>query len=230
MATQTKRTNSRRKPKGSGRAGDGKGPGSQADLLQAMAKGLGNRELEQRLQRASGRRDDLLSLIADRLQKIRQVQIQESVLLQQKDKWWRDAAWREPGVWSPEPERWAAVAKEYRQAIEALCRGDLARGARLLERAMDTEHKAIEAVPHGLGLHPDEAGAQAEAALGPQATDGVDEGEGCPECERSADLKAAREIERFTHTARPLRGIKVELHTTPWWEEEEEEEEEEGEG
>ena len=96
MATQTKRTNSRRKPKGSGRAGDGKGPGSQADLLQAMAKGLGNRELEQRLQRASGRRDDLLSLIADRLQKIRQVQIQESVLLQQKDKWWRDAAWREP--------------------------------------------------------------------------------------------------------------------------------------
>ena len=194
-----------------------------------MAKGLGNRELEQRLQRATGRRDAMLAFVADRLQKIREVQLRESALLHRKDSWWRDAAWREPGVWSPEPQRWAAVAKEYRQAIEALCRGNLTRGAQLLERAVDTEREAIDAVPHGLGLHPDEEGVRAETSCGPQAGDGLDDGEGCPECERPAALRLAGEIERFTHTARPLRGIKVELHATPWWEEEEEEEEEEGE-
>jgi hypothetical protein len=111
MATQTRKKPARTKrPKGA-RRDSGTGPGSQAELLQAMAKGLGNREIEQRLKRATGQRDAMLAFIAERLQRIREVQLRESALLHQKDKWWRDAAWREPGVWSPEPQRWATVAK-----------------------------------------------------------------------------------------------------------------------
>ena len=227
MATRTKRDRARKGPAKKARQDTGKGPGSQAELMQAMAKGLGNREIEQRLKRASGQRDAMLAFIAERLRRIRDVQLQESALLHQNDKWWRDAAWREPGVWSPEPQRWAAVAKEYREAIEALCRGQLTRGAQLLERAMDTERTAIEAVPHGLGIHPDEDGQRGDVTHGPEAADGVGEGEGCPEREHPADHGLAREIERFSHTARPLRGIRVVPHATPWWDEEEEEEEEE---
>ncbi len=139
-----------------------------------MAKGLGNHEIQQRLKRAGGQRDAMLAFIGDRLKKIRDVQLRESAVLNQKDQWWRDAAWREPGVWSPEPQRWAAVANEYRQAIEALCRGNLTRGAQLLERAMDTERSAVEAVPTGMGLLPDEEAERGEGLRGPAA---MDEGE-----------------------------------------------------
>jgi hypothetical protein len=195
-----------------------------------MAKGLGNREIEQRLKRATGQRDAMLAFIAERLQRIREVQLRESALLHQKDKWWRDAAWREPGVWSPEPQRWATVAKEYRLAIEALCRGQLSRGAQLLERAMDTERATLDAVPHGLGIHTDEEGLRGQQGYGPEADGHGGDSDGCPERERPEAYGLAGEIERFTHTARPLRQIRVVPHATPWWEEEEEEEEEEAEG
>jgi len=230
MATQTKRSSSRKKSARRTRKGGDKGPGNQAELMAAMAKGLGNHEIQQRLKRAGGQRDAMLAFIVDRLKKVRDVQLRESAVLNQKDQWWRDAAWREPGVWSPEPQRWATVAKEYRLAIEALCRGDLTRGAQLLERAMNTERAAVEAVPTGMGLLPDEEAERGEGFQGPPGMDEVEQGEGCPECERPADAKLAGEIERFTHTARDLRGIRVIPHATPWWEEEEEEEEEEGEG
>ncbi len=228
MATHSKRSDPRKK--GSKRArGGAKSPGNQPELMAAMAKGLGNQELQRRLERATGKRDAMLAFIADRLKKIREVQIRESGLLHQKDKWWRDAAWREPGVWSPEPQRWAAVAKEYRQAIEALCRGDLTRGAQLLERAIETERATIEQVPHGLGLDPDEDTERDQLEKGPDAMQETDEDEGCPERDAPEEAKLAHQIEAFTHTARDLRGIKVVPHATPWWEEEEDEDEEEGE-
>ncbi len=228
MASQTKRNKPRKKASSSGRKPGDQRLGGREDLMRDMAKELGNQEIQKRLRQATARRDAMLSFIADRLRQMRDLQLKESALLQRKDKWWRDAAWREPGVWSPEPERWQAVAKEYRQAIEALCRGQLTRGARLLERAMDAERNAIEAVPHGLGLRPDESRERAEAMAG--ATAEVGQGEGCPECPRPPELQLAHSIEAFSHTARPLRGIKVVPHATPWWEEEEEEEEEEEDG
>ena len=180
MPSTKKRPGQRRKASRSKRSGTDKSLGNQADLMQAMARGLGNRELAQRLERATGQRDAMLAFIAERLRQVRNAQLQESALLHQKDKWWRDAAWREPGVWSPEPERWAAVAKEYRQAIEALCRGQLSRGAELLERAMEAERTAIESVPHGLGIHPDEEGEQGDVTEGPDTMQDIGDGEGCP--------------------------------------------------
>jgi len=191
-----------------------------------MAEGLGNDAVKRRLQSAAGRRDNMLDFIVERLEKVRQVQLAESDLLYKREEWWRDLAWQEKGVWLPEPERWHQVAEDYRHAAEALARGDLARGANLLERAMETERAAIEAVPRGLGLNPDEDGEEGDALHGPDAMGSVADGEGCPATELPEGLKLAHEIERFNHTAREGRQIKVELHETPWWEEEEEEEEE----
>jgi hypothetical protein len=230
MASRTKRDKSRKKPSSPGRKAGDQRLGGREDLMRSMAKELGNQELQQRLRRATARRDAMLAFIAERLRQMRDLQLKESALLQRKDRWWRDAAWREPGVWSPAPERWQAVAKGYRQAIEALCRGQLTRGARLLERAMDAERSAIDAVPHGLGLRPDESQQRDAARMAGEAGE-IGQGEGCPDCPRPPELQLAHSIEAFSHTARPLRGIKVVPHATPWWEEEEdEEEEEEGEG
>ncbi len=229
MPTQRKRKKPGREPsKGARKAGSSRA-GNQEELMKILAQGLGNQALEQRLRRATGRRDALLDFIAERLEKIRDVQLKESALLHQKDKWWRDAVWQEPGVWMPEPQRWGAAAKEYRQAVEALCRGDLGRGLQLLERAMETERATLEQVPHGLGLHPDEEAEQAAIQQGPEDGQEVGADEGCPERELPKEIGLADEIERFRHTARPLRGILIEQHDPKWWEEEEEEEEEEGE-
>ncbi len=227
MSSQRKRSTSRRKPAKRVRHGGTKAAGNSTEVLEALAKGLGNQAMAQRLQRATGRRDALLDFIAERLEKIREVQLQESSLLHQKETWWRDMVWQEPGVWMPEPQRWGAAAKEYRLAAEALCRGDLGRGLQLLERAMETERATIEAVPHGLGLHPDEDGDQGDLGYGPEAADGVAPDEGCPERNVPKEIGLADEIERFTHTARPMRGIRIAPHDPKWWEEEEEEEEEE---
>ncbi len=232
MASRSQRSSSKHSPAKRVRHGAKKGAGNQAELLKAMAQGLGNQAVQQRLKRAGGKRDELLAFIAERLRNIQRAQHQESSLLKGKDTWWREAARNRPEVWSPEPERWGRVAREYREAIDALCRGDLGRGARLLERAMASERDAIDAMPRGLGLHPEEGSLSGDILHGPEAGDSIGDGEGCTACERpKEELRVAAEIERFSHTARPLRGLRIAPAGTPWWEEEEEEEEEEeGEG
>jgi hypothetical protein len=227
MATKTKRSGSKRKPPTSARQANARGAGNQKELLQAMAKGLGNQAIEERLARAGGQRDRLLAFIAQRLEQIRDTQLRESGMLHQRGQWWRDAAWREPGVWAPQPERWGAVAREYRQAMEALCRGDLSRGARLLERATAAEREAIEAIPDGAGVDRDQEREELLMTRSGEVSEGIEDGEGCPEREPPKEHRLAHQIESFSHTVRPLRGIRVVPHATPWWEEEEEEEEEE---
>jgi hypothetical protein len=195
-----------------------------------MAEGLGNEAMSARLLRSAGQRDAMLTFIAERLRKVRDVQLQESALLHQKERWWRDLAWQQKGVWLPEPERWAPTARAYREAAEALAAGRLSRAAALLDRAVDLERASIEAVPKGLGIHPDEDGEAGGLDGGPAGMEPVGPDEGCPERALPKEIGLADAIERFSHTAREIRQIRVEPHTPSWWEEEEEEEKAEEEG
>lgn len=193
-----------------------------------MAGSLGNDAMRARLQRSSGQRDAMLAFIAERLRKVRDVQLHESALLNQKERWWRDLAWQQKGVWLPEPQRWAPSARAYREAAQALAAGRLSRAAELLDRAVDLERATLEAVPVGLGIRPDERGEAGGLDGGPAGMEPVGPDEGCPEQPLPKEIGLADEIERFTHTAREIRQIRVEPHDPSWWDEEEEEEEAEG--
>jgi hypothetical protein len=195
-----------------------------------MARDLGNQAMRDRMARATGKRDALLAFIVERLGRVRDLQQREHAVLNRRTDWWRDLALQHPGVWLPEPERWGAVARAYRLAAEALASGHLTRGAQLLERAMETEQATTEALPWGLGLRPGEDTPAQGADHGPDAMDGIGDGEGCPQGGLPPGMAVAGEVERFRQTVPEGPQIRVVPHDHPWWEEEEEEEEEEGKG
>ncbi|MFH1462870.1 MAG: hypothetical protein ABIO70_00580 [Pseudomonadota bacterium] len=228
MSTQHRQASSRRRPAHRVRHG-GSGQGSDHDeQIKAMAKDLGNKAMQDRLARATGKRDALMAFIVERLGKVRDMQQREHEVLNRRTDWWRDLAWQQPGVWLPEPERWGPVARAYRQAAEALAAGHLTRGAQLLEQAMEAERATQEALPWGLGLRPEEDAPSSDVDHGPEAMDGIGDGEGCPQGELPAGIAVAAEVERFRQAAPEGRQIRVVPHDHPWWEEEEEEEEEGG--
>jgi hypothetical protein len=122
---------------------------------------------------------------------------------------------------TPDPTRWHACTELFKRAAEALCAGNLGRGAVLLEQAAAEEEAAFESVP---GMVETDLDRDEVAVEAPDATFLVNDEAGCPGCDRPDELKIAERILAVQPTfkatpplARPRR----------WWEEEGLEEEEE---
>lgn len=156
-----------------------------------------NRVLVARLRQGNLHRDALLELVLRRLDAARTAQREEA-------RRWVGRANR-LGRAAPDPGRWAGVARAWRVATIAVCRGDLARGRALAIEADELQRATAAKTMHFATVCPDNGPGQA-ACCDPPA--------------RIRELVAAilRPVGRPVDTSvRP----RVE---DPWWTEEEDEE------
>lgn len=192
--------------------------------MKKLGGALGNKGLDQVMAKQSGKRDDLMRFVVERLKNIRGLQLAEARELKDQREWHKAVFKGKAGFHMPDPGRWKEAAHHYKQVGEALSRGQLGRARQLLDRAVEAEQAAFDAVPKQVLDQVQSAGTAPEGS--PEAADNLSEQEQAPGCEVPAELKLADRIiamqPRIQNvTARPNRP-----HT--WFLEEEEEEEEEG--
>lgn len=222
MDRQHKKNRARNKPGTRIRHG-----GSQPGLDQAEEKSLkagkklGNEAIQEHISGASAKRDQLLQFIVERLQVQQQVQGKESDALRNQNEWYRAVFLGKPGFHVPDPGRWAEAAGGMKKAGEALCRGDLGRATQILERALEAESAAFEALPEQV-LNRLNSG-QAAAHEGPAAGDGVSEEVQCPTRTPPPELRIADRI----MAVQPMQQRVAMKGKRPhdWWTGEDEEEE-----
>ncbi len=135
--------------------------------------------------------------------------------------WFKGVAKGADGFHLPDPSRWHECTRLFKRAAEALCTGNLGRGARLLEQAVETEEATFESVPKMVKT---ELNRDERTAAAPDATFQVNDEAGCSSCGRPDELKIAERILAVQDTvqATPPLG-----RPKRWWEEEGLEEEEE---
>lgn len=193
--------------------------------LLAMGKGLGNEEMKRQLASGNSSRDELLGFLAHRLGSIRQAQVSENDFGRDSMR----SAWRaisdnhKPEVTLPEPTRWHESARLYEEAAYQLCRGDLSRGAQLVEQGMESERRAFEAVGSQIGV--DDLGPDEE---GPATLGAVGEDQGCSPTDMPAEIESLASSIQSTVSEFKTQPI-MKRKPDPWWTLDEEEEEEEGE-
>ncbi len=185
---------------------------SSQDLVQ-LAKKLGNDQVRALVGQAADKRDALLAFVERRLAQVRAVQHAEQESLAEHREWFRRAGRREHGFTLPDPTRWRHATQIYRRATDALCGGDLGRGAQLLEQAVAAERAAFASVPKQVDI-PDATRAPAAA---PEACAQLEEGDACPPTHAPGILHAADAIIRVTETA-PALLVPATSRTHRWWE------------
>ncbi|MCB9675063.1 MAG: hypothetical protein H6737_08095 [Alphaproteobacteria bacterium] len=197
--------------------------------LSGLAGKLGNDELMARLEQGNGSRDDLLELLASRLDTMRQAQEAEVELTKRMDNHFRTALGESHNRGNePQPKRWIEAARLYEAAAKALCSGQLQKGNALVEQASKADKKAFDEV-QGLVEYDkrlEDSSAEQAAAAMPQISGDV----ACTDCPLPEGIaRLAHEIQEVTNTGlSAIKGERRELD--PWWGEEEEEEEEGAEG
>lgn len=194
--------------------------GASAEQLRRLGRVLGNDALSGKVAGNDRLRDALLAFVAERLQAIELAQRAEKKALQTRGDWFRRTMRGERGITLPEPSRWAGPAHLYRKAGEALCAGDLGRGADLLRQATEADRATFKAAPKQLDLRPKERA----AAVDPAAMQEARAGEGCNPTTAPELFAAATRIEAVTQDARAV-GIWPTRGQHHWWEAEVEEEE-----
>jgi hypothetical protein len=90
---------------------------------------------------------DLLNHASSRLKALYEVQLVEKAEMKNQRAWFRDVARGKEGFHLPDPTRYHEPARLYQKAAEALCKGDVAKGARLIEQAIDAEKACLEMMP-----------------------------------------------------------------------------------
>jgi hypothetical protein len=113
-------------------------PGNAVKATDQLAKG---REQQQQM----------LQFIEGRLAAISSAQKREilQTMPQEQRVWWDEVAdshKQEKGLTKPAPRHWHQAATHYREAAEAICRGDMQRGAALLRHAHQEDKKAFDAL------------------------------------------------------------------------------------
>lgn len=114
--------------------------------LEKLAKAVGNDEIAKRIAKGNATRDQMLAFVTERLQGIRELQGRELALTRRGANfdWWRTASDSHKHAPEPEPTRWHQAASAYERAVEAICRGDLARGQSLMQEAVRIEERTTE--------------------------------------------------------------------------------------
>jgi len=123
------------------------GVGADGAKLQRMSGKLGNDALGGKLGDSASARDELLARILDRLQAVSKVQEVERDAIKNQRDWFKEVARGETGFHNPDASRWHETARLYMEAAKALGRGQLGRGAELLDKAEEAERAAHESLP-----------------------------------------------------------------------------------
>ena len=199
--------------------------------LTQLAGKVGNQQTADRVQGSASERDQLLAFITERLRTMRGVQLKEreQMGMNNRREWFRPVARGTDGYFLPDTTRWHEAAQTYQRAAEALTRGDLSRGARLIEKATEAERAAFDSVPEQvadtLDTHERTAGATPDAVphlLGVPT---------CPTVAMPAELHKLADAILRTQAEIEL-SPPLATRRRRWWdgEEEEEEEDKDGEG
>lgn len=103
--------------------------------LEKLVSAVGNEEISKRIEQGNATRDQMLAFVLQQLESARELQQREQALARKDANydWWRLA---QNTVAEPHPTRWKSVAASFEQAVDAICKGDLKRGQRLLEAAV----------------------------------------------------------------------------------------------
>ncbi len=199
----------------------------QAQKMLRASRSLGNDELQKRIQSGNATRDELMTFLTQRLGTLREVQLREMEAAKNIEDWrFNVADSHKTDHTKPDPTRWAAAARVYEEAAHQLARGSLARGAELVERALNAEQKTFGGLSAVVDVHDIEGEVETE---GPAALGEVAPGQACGECPvPGAVSQLAAEIQAVTEKAvdPPVRRRTMD----PWWTLDEDEEEEKADG
>lgn len=97
--------------------------------------------------KASPQQKALLDHICGRVKAIYTVQQVERAEMKNENQWFRDVARGREGYHLPDPTRFHEATQLYQRAAKALCAGDVAQGAKLMEKAMTAEREALDNLP-----------------------------------------------------------------------------------
>ena len=186
--------------------------------LAQLAKKVGNDQVGALLGSARAKQDALLAFVQERLAAIQAAQRAEQKELADRRDWWVQVSRGKPSFTLPDPTRWHASALQYKRAAEALCAGDIGRGAHLLDAAVRAERAAFESMPVQVELPSSVSAARA----GPEERPFVDEGEAAPPTQAPGLFKVADTILRVTQSSELL-PVTRNNPTHNWWEAPEEE-------
>ena len=129
--------------------------------------GLGNQTANEQAEQQGQVRDELLDFIRARLGAVQGRHAKETDAVSSASSWKRRVGLQDPHMQLPEPTRWNACIRLYKQATKALCAGQLGRAAHLLEKALDMEEATIATYPDNLRNDevPDLAGPLPQSAV-----------------------------------------------------------------
>ena len=113
--------------------------------VKKLSQQLGNQAVAKLVQDGQIQRDDVLALIIGRLEALERVQDQEFSKLTQRATWVRKVARKKDSA--PDPTRFHACARLFREAAELVSRGELGRGVQVLRRALEAEKAAFRDIP-----------------------------------------------------------------------------------
>ena len=195
-------------------------------MLRQAGKGSGNDTMKQLLKGANGKRDGIVDFILARLKQVRDVQLKESLALQNHGDWYRYAFRNQEGYNLPDPKRWHESTGLYKRAAEAACNGNLGRAVQIMESAMQKEAEAWDTVPEFVSNKLDPW--QGSWGSRPEEADNVSEEAQCDARAKPQELVLADRILSLEPTVKPVTAQLKQPHQ--WWVEEEEEEEEAGGG
>ena len=200
----------------------GKNRDVDSQLLKQLSSKMGNQGLNARLQKSSAERDLLLQFICNQLKNVQQIQQIELDEVRKRDEWFREVAKGEQNFKLPDPERWKECASLYKKSSQALCRGDVSRGKKLLEEALKKEDAARQDLPEQVEERLD---AKDKVMTASPVSTASEDGEICPATRAPKDLDLADKILSVRSTVRNASPVR----RTPafnWWEQIEESEEE----
>jgi hypothetical protein len=219
-----------RKGSSTGNASKGSRRESGGDLvsgkLGSLGRKLGNEALESRMQDANQDQKKLLDFVLERLKNVQHVQLAELKEMKDSRDWFREVARGKDGFTLPDTTRWHECALLYQRAGRALCRGDLGRGAQLLEQATKSELEAQTSTPDQV-----KENLQGPAAAQVEAPDSASQLSTAAACRATAEPQELKIADRI----RSIHDVMEDSPPIPipgdrqWWEEEKEEEDEDGE-
>jgi hypothetical protein len=196
-----------------------------SDQLQRVSQKMGNQDFSAQMDHTSQQRDQLLAFIAQRLTTLQGVQNTERLEIKDQRQWFKEVAKGDNGYHLPDATRWHEAARRYKRSAEALARGDLSRGAQLLEQALESERTAYNSMPRQVRTELDEQ--ESTAAATPDALPHAIGGGTCPSVALPTEIRIVSSrilsVQDLMEDSPPLPIMRQ------WWEEELEEEEEEDE-
>ncbi|MBT3219360.1 MAG: hypothetical protein HN348_09740 [Proteobacteria bacterium] len=194
--------------------------------LSRLGSVVGNDEIQQRLGQGGATREEMMAFIHSRLGTIRNVQLKEMEQMghtEMRQSWKLISDSHKEDITKPDPKRWRASAALYEDAMYQICRGNIGRGAEIIERAVNEEQRAFGSLSSLVEVSDVEADTDA-----PECCTDTLPHEATGECAvPPEDAQLAREIQNVDKEVADSPNKKKKRD--PWWTIDEEEDEEDDE-